>query len=138
MKGKNCKVVQKARKTPFFSRKYILRTLRFVWRGAVYCRVPRSGKIKSTNLSISSFKKAKFSNRKQGQIKAKFSKKITQNMSNNFWNLIKCCMFRRNFTKIGLKIYFFSLRSEKGQKIAKWPNHFISGKLFQIRLIWPF
>jgi hypothetical protein len=29
-----------------------------------------------------------------------------------------------------LQILFLS-NSEKGQKLAKWPNHFISGKLFQ-------
>jgi hypothetical protein len=47
-------------------------------------RVARSQNIKNPNLAISSFKKAKFSNGEKGQIKAKFSKKICQNISNKF------------------------------------------------------
>jgi len=35
-----------------------------------------------------------------------------------------------DLSKTGLKMYFLST-STKGQKMAKWPNHFISGKQFQ-------
>ncbi len=59
--------------------------------------------------------------------KAKFSKKIYQNISNKVWNIIKCCIFCRNRSK---KIILW-WRSKKGQKIFKWPNYFLSGKLFQ-------
>jgi hypothetical protein len=41
-------------------------------------------------------------------------------------------MLCRNFTKIGQKILFPS-KSKKAQKIAKWPNLLISGKLIQNR-----
>jgi hypothetical protein len=49
-----------------------------------FSRVVRPQKIKRTNLAISSFKKAKLSNGEKGQIKAKFSKKIYQNISKHF------------------------------------------------------
>jgi hypothetical protein len=40
------------------------------------------------------------------------------------------CKFYSNFSKIGLKIYYF-VNIPKRRKKAKWPNHFISGKQFQ-------
>jgi hypothetical protein len=41
-------------------------------------------------------------------------------------------MFCTNFAKIGQKDTIF-IRLKKGQEKAKWPNHFISGKLVQKR-----
>jgi hypothetical protein len=38
-----------------------------------------------------------------------------------------------DLSKTGLKIYYFCQHSKKGQKMAKWPNHYISGKQFQKR-----
>ncbi len=38
-----------------------------------------------------------------------------------------------DLSKIGLKIYYFCQHSKKAKKMAKWPNHFISGKQFQKR-----
>ena len=39
-----------------------------------------------------------------------------------------------DLSKTGLKIYYFCQHSKKAKKkMAKWPNHFISGKQFQKR-----
>ncbi len=89
-------------------------------------------------MAVSSFKKdskfkiqkdSRFSNGEKGQEKAKFSKKIYQNVSKFFWNIIKYCMFCWNLAKIDLKRYYFL----QDWKKAKWPNHFTSRKLFQKR-----
>ncbi len=92
--------------------------------------LPGPKKLKRPNLAISCLKKANFSNVKKAK-KAKFSKKIYQNISNKFWNIIKCCMFCKNLTKIGQKRNFFHQYLKRPKK---WPNIFFR----QIRLIWPF
>ncbi len=38
-----------------------------------------------------------------------------------------------DLSKTGLKSYYFCQHSKKAKKMAKWPNHFISGKQFQKR-----
>ncbi len=60
---------------------------------------------------------------KNGQIKAKFSKKFYQNISNKFWIIIKCCIVCRNFAKKGQKDTIFI-------KIKKMPKNDQMAKLF--------
>jgi len=59
---------------------------------------------------------------KKGQIKAKFPSK----------NFIKCLKFAQICSKHALKYTIF-VNIKKWPKMAKWPNHFISGKQFQKR-----
>ncbi len=62
--------------------------------------------------------------------KAKFSSKICLNNQIQSQNFKKYCKFCSDFSNTGFKIHFFSSTSKKGQKMAKCPNHFISGKHF--------
>jgi hypothetical protein len=89
--------------------------------------LPGSRKIKEAKFGRKQFQKRTNSQMcKRGQIEAKFSKKI----------------YQINFGKMDQKDkYYLSRYYHDLKKAKKWPNHFISGKLYQrgqIRLIWPF
>ncbi len=108
-------------------------------------QVPKNKK--RPNLTLSSLKKAKFSNGENCQIKAKFSKKIYQNISNKFWYIIKCWMFHWNSAKIGLKIYYFlqdwnkAKKRPNGQIILFLENFFKKGQMATLRFtssLWQF
>jgi hypothetical protein len=64
--------------------------------------------------------------------KAKFSKKIYQNIS-NFLKYHKMLYVLLKFIQNRPKKIPFSSRLKKSQEKAKCPNHFISRKLFQKR-----
>ncbi len=81
--------------------------------------LPGPKKLKRPNLAISSFKKAKF------------SKKIYQNISKKNLKYPKVLYILLTFSQNRLKKILFSSRFKKGQEKAKWQNHFISRKLFQ-------
>jgi hypothetical protein len=70
---------------------------------------------------------------KKGQIKAKFlSKKLLKELNSDL-QFHKMFEFCPDLSKTGLKIYYFCQHLKKAKKMAKWPNHFISGKQFQKR-----
>jgi len=85
-------------------------------------------KFKSPTLAISSFKKVHYSKMKKGQIfftillKWKDSKLEFQKIA----SFVQIC------PKKAFKYTFF-FNIQKGQKMAKWSNYFISGKQFQKR-----
>ncbi len=82
-------------------------------------RVARSQKIKKAKFGHKQFQKGQILKWWKRPKKAKFSKKIYQNMSKIFWNYIKCCMFCCNLAKIGLKRYYFL---QDWKKAKKRPN----------------
>ncbi len=94
----HCVVIEQVTVTIFFLLQRDETRKRKKWQG---CQVPKNKKAK--------FGHKQFQKRSNFEIgkKTKFSKKIYQNISNKFWNIIKCCMFCLNLTKVGLKRYSF-------------------------------
>ncbi len=89
------------------------------WHG---CQVTKN---KRPNLAIN-LKKTKFSNWKM----AKFSKKISQNISNKFLNYLKNSMFFWYFAKIGNFHYFLQdQKRPNGQIILCLENCFKNGQM---------
>ncbi len=93
-------------------------------------RVARSQKIKKAKFGHNQFQKRPNS---QMVKKAKFWRKFTKNIFKNFEVCFFLLYVLLKFCQNWPKKILFSSRLKKGQEKAKWPNHFISRKLFQKR-----
>jgi len=101
---------------------------------ATITKVARSKKLKKPNLAVSSFKKAKSSKMKKGQIKVKMFFKNLLKWPDSKLDFHKFIFDIASFVKISTKqalkyTIFFNI--QEGQKMAKWTNHFISGKPYE-------
>jgi len=69
---------------------------------------------------------------KKVQINANFSSKFFKITTLKYFVLSNIVNFSPIFPKQTFKSYIF-LNIQRGQKMVKWPNYFISGKQFQKR-----